>query len=66
MSSLDKFIREERMHPVYATKFAIQEQYINELQQRIDKAIKFLEKNSFGISYMEVPELLKILKGSDK
>ena len=37
-------------------------EYIN----RISKAIEYLKKNSFGISYMEISYLLEILKGSDK
>ena len=40
--------------------------YREDLQQRIDKAIKYIEKNSFGISYMEISELKEILKGSEQ
>lgn len=62
---LDNLIEKEKMHSVYAHKFAIQEQHIHKLQQRIDKAIKYIgSKEMYEDSFdTEVEKLLKILKG---
>lgn len=38
---------------------------VENLQQRIDKAIAYLKENSFGISYMEIAYLLEILGGKN-
>lgn len=35
----------------------------SELQQRIDKALDYLDKNSFGLGYVEVAKLADMLRG---
>lgn len=39
---------------------------IQKLQQRIDKAIKFIEENSPNLSNSELYDLLEILKGGEE
>lgn len=38
----------------------------NEYAKRIEKAIEFIEQNLEGIGYVEVCDLLNILKGEDQ
>lgn len=65
----------EKLHDFYFEKYAGHKEEIKELQDRIEKAIEYIEKNyyetiedykGYVIATIGIEELLNILKGENK